>query len=281
MNETLSPYRLWYLLRGDLITGFRSLIVVSATLAGITLVAAMILPSGVVFDRALHGEPGLYRGAFTFDRSLHRDSGLYHGVFTIALFAWGLIATSRVFRAMHDKTRNEAWLLLPASSLEKTLARLIAVTVGFVAWLLVFVTLVSLVVESLNLLLFGKRNGFFNPFDPSVWENITAYIFLQSIYFLGAAWFRRAHFVKTTLAITLTVAGLAVIALLTARIAFADLPQDLSQHIGNLRFVLETEFESLRAIADAALSAALILFPLACWSIAWLRVSEVQASDGV
>ena len=264
MNETLSLHRLWYLLRGDFITGFRSLLIVSATLAGITLVAAMLVPSGLVFDNA-------------FDR----DPSVHRGVFIIALFAWGIIATSRAFRPLHDKTRNEAWLLLPASCLEKTLARLIAVTLGIVAYLLVFVTLVSLVVESLNLLLFGSRNGFFNPFEPFVREHISVYIVLQSLYFLGAAWFRRAQFVKTTLAITLTVAGLAAVAVFTARIVFADFPLDVSLHIRNLSFVLETEPESLYAMANTALLTIMILLPIACWSIAWLRVAETQVSDGV
>ena len=264
MNETLSLPRLWYLLRGDFITGFRSLMIVSATLAGVTLVVAMILPSGLVFDNAFH-----------------RDSSLHRSVFTIALFAWGITATSRAFRPLHDKARNEAWLLLPASSLEKTLARLLAVTVGIVAYLLVFVTLVSLVVESLNLLLFGNHNGFFNPFEPFVRENISVYIVLQSLYFLGAAWFRRAQFVKTTLAITLTIAGLAAVAVFTARIVFADFPLGVSLHTRNLSFVLETDPESLYGMTSTALLAVMILLPIACWSIAWLRVAETQVSDGV
>ena len=150
MNDIFSARRLWYLLRGDFITGYRSLIVVSAALAGITLVIAMIHASGLVFDYVFHRDPGLHRG-----------------VFTLALFAWGIIASSRAFRPLHDKTRNEAYLLLPASALEKTLARLLAVTAGLVAYLLVFSTVVALIVESLNLLFFGSRNGFSIPSIPT------------------------------------------------------------------------------------------------------------------
>ena len=264
MNETLSPPRLWFLLRGDFITGYRSLINVSATLAVVTLLTAMIVPSDLVFDNAFH-----------------RGPGFHFAVFGIALFAWGIIASSRVFRPLHHKTGNEAWLLLPASSLEKTLARLLAVTVGIVVYLLVFITLLSIVVESLNLLLFGNRNEFFNPLDPAVWNRISLYIVLQSLYFLGAAWFRRAHFIKTTLAIALTLAGLAAVGVLTARIVFADFPLDVSLHVRNLSFILETESESLYGMARAALRALMVLVPIACWGIAWLRVAEAQVSDGV
>ena len=223
----------------------------------------------------------IHASGLVFDYVFHRDPGLHRGVFTLALFAWGIIASSRAFRPLHDKTRNEAYLLLPASALEKTLARLLAVTAGLVTYLLVFSTVVALVVESLNLLFFGSRNGFFNPFDPYVWESISFYIVLQSLYFLGASWFRRAHFVKTTLAITLTIAGLAALAAIAIRIAFADFPLP--------RLAARTEPEScprdgahsLAGVADTALLAAMVLLPLACWSIAWLRVAEAQVSDGV
>ena len=264
MNETLSLPRLWYLLRGDFIAGYRSLLIVSAALAGVTLVTAMIIPSGLVFDNVFH-----------------RDPGFHFAVFTIALFAWGIIASSRAFRSLHDKTRNEAYLLLPASALEKMLARLLAVTVGIVAYLLVFITLASLVVELLHLLFFGNRNAFFNPFDPSVWHRISLYIVLQSLYFLGASWFRRAHFIKTTLSITLAIAGLAAVATVAIRIAFADFPLHVSLHIRNLSIVLATEPLSLSGVADTALLAVMVLLPIVCWSIAWLRVAEAQVSDGV
>ena len=261
MNETLSLPRLWFLLRADFITGFRSLLLVSAVLALIILVVAMLVPIRPVANSGSHGP--------------------YFTVFNLALFAWGIVATSRAFRALHDKNTNEAWLLLPASSLEKTLARLLALTLGIVAYLAVFTTAVSIIVESLNLLFYGHRNAFFDPLDPAVRDRIPLYILLQSIYFLGAAWFRRGHFIKTTLAITLCVAGLAVLAMVTARIAFADFPLELSPHLWNPRLVLSTELESLHGMARTALLALMVLLPVACWSIAWLRVSEAQTSDGI
>ena len=188
MNEVFSPQRLRLLIWGDLVAGYRSLLVVSSALAGVILVAAL----------ATHG------GA-------PHDGDFYRRCFGLALFVWGLVASSRAFRPLHDRTRNEAYLLIPASALEKTLARLLAVTVGLVAYLLVFIGLVSVVVDTLNLVLYGDRHAFFDPFDRTVWSSIFVYIILQSFYFLGGAWFRRAHFVKTTLALTLAVAGFALL----------------------------------------------------------------------
>ena len=168
MNDTFSARRLGHLLRGDFITGYRSLLTISGALAGVILVAAMIAPSSHPFDADFHDGPRFHRA-----------------LFTAVLFIWGIIASSRALKPLHDKTRNEAWLLLPASALEKTLARMLAVTVGLVVWLLVFSTVVSVVVDSLNLLLVGKRHAFFDPFDPVVRERISIYFVLQSLYFLG------------------------------------------------------------------------------------------------
>ena len=264
MNDTFSARRLRHLLRGDFITGYRSLLMVSGALAGVILVAAMLAPTDHVFDADFHGGPSFHRA-----------------LFTAALFVWGIVASSRAFRPLHDKTGNEAWLLLPASALEKMLARLLAVTVGLVAYLLVFSTVVSVVVESLNLLLVGKRHAFFDPFDPIVWKRISLYIVLQSLYFLGGAWFRRGHFIKTTFAITLGITGLAALAAITVRIAFADSHMHLSLQTRNLSYVLEVGPYLNTDVANAVLFAVKVLLPLACWCIAWLRIAETQVSDGV
>ena len=264
MNDTVSARRLRHLLRGDFITGYRSLLMISGALAGVVLLAAMIAPAGHAFGADFHDGPRFHRA-----------------LFTAALFIWGIIASSRAFRPLHDKTRNEAWLLLPASALEKMLARLLAVTVGLVAYLLVFSTVVSVVVESLNLLLVGKRHAFFDPFDPIVWKRISIYLVFQSLYFLGGAWFRRAHFIKTTFAITLAIIGLAALVAITVRIAFADFPVHVSLHARNLAYVLVAEPYPYTGVANAALFAVMVLLPLACWCMAWMRVAETQVSDGV
>ena len=254
MSEVFSLHRLRLLLLADLHTGYRAVLVVSGALAGAILVASV----------ATHGD-------FAFGGSFYREC------FGFSLFIWGLVASSRAFRPMHDRNRNEAWLLLPASALEKTLARLLAVTVGLVAYLLVFIALVSVVVETLNLLLFGRRNGFFDPFDPVVRDRISLYLFLQSFYFLGGAWFRRAHFVKTTLAATLALAAFAGFALVTVRIVFSGYRLD----VGDVLFALERLGRAHAGGVEAILVAVSLLLPLACWSTAWLRVREAQVSDGV
>jgi hypothetical protein len=251
MNEIFSSQRLWLLLRGDVISGYRSLLTICAAVAGIIFVTAMISGDG----------PGVSRG-------------FYQSWFGLLLFLWGVIASSRAFRELHDNTKNQAYLLLPASSAEKTVARLFVVTIAFVGFLLVFMTTTSVAVESLNLLLSGERNAFFNPFDPIVWKLIPGYIFLQSLYFLGAAWFRKAHLIKTTLALLLIGGGFATFTLLVCLVLFAP-------YLGDMGNAVEILQETYKGGIGGVRMGVLILLPMVCWFVAWLRVRETQVSDGV
>ncbi len=251
MNEIFSMERLWLLLRSDAAGGYRSLLTITTALTGVILVTAMLSADGSEVSR-----------------------GFYLGWFGTLLFVWGTVASSRAFRELHDKTRNEAYLLLPASAVEKTLARLLIVTVGFVAFLLVFISVASLAVEALNLLLTGERNAFFNPLDPIVWELIRTYIVVHSVYFLGAAWFRKAHLMKTTLAIVLTGVGFVVFTALVGRVVFAP-------YLNDIGFAIEALVDAYESGIEGVFVGLGVLLPIVCWSIAWLRVRETQVSDGV
>ena len=255
MNEHFSLERLWWLLRADLASGYRSLLTISGALAGVILIAALIS-----FEI-----PGSGQGFFV---------SWYGGM----LYIWGIIASSRAFSELHDKNRNQAYLLLPASAIEKTVARLLAVTVGLSVYLLIFTTAVSLVVAGVFGLLPGPGYGVFNPLDPSIWPVITGYLFLQSFYFLGAAWFRRRHFIKTTLAITVAGIGLGLLAFLTLRIVFA--PEGIAD-VGNFVARALGSYQGLLQMLESIRTVFVIGLPVAFWCIAWLRVRETQVSDGI
>ena len=255
MNEHFSIERLWWLLRADFTAGYRILLTVSGTLAGVILIASLLS-----FDPGGGGQE------------------FFMSWFGGMLYIWGVIASSRAFRELHDKTRNEAYLLLPASAVEKTLARLLAVTVGLAVYLLVFTTVVSILVEAVFLLLPGTGYGLFNPLDPVVWPLIFGYFFLQSFFFLGAAWFRRRHFIKTSLAITVVGIGLALFIVLTLRLTFATV--DLSDLDGLIARAAGS-YQGLFQILEALRGLFAIALPATCWSIAWLRVRETQVSDGI
>ncbi len=255
MNEIFSPRRLELLIRNDAIAGYRSLLTTSATLAGIVLIVAM-----------------LSRG------SASGNENFYLFWFIGMLLIWGPIASSRSFKELHDKTENESYLLLPASALEKTIARLLSVTVIFIGYLLVFTSLTSVAVESINSLLFGQRNQWFHPFDSMGWSLFGHFVVVQSLYFLGAAWFRKNHFIKTTLAITITCIGLTVLALVILRFVLVPSFDDLELRIDSLYSLYHGAIDVVQIGVTALYFVGL---PVMCWCVAWLRVRETQVSDGV
>ena len=251
MEQQLSPQRLWLLIRNDALSGYRT----AALFAGVTAALVFLLS---LFE---------YSDPFP-NPSFHSD------MYGFVLFIWGIRATSRAFRPLHDKSRTEAYLLLPASALEKVLARLLLVTAGLALALLLYSTVLSLVIEGLNLGLFGVRRPIFNPFDAEVWELIAAYIVVQSPYFLGSAWFRRAPFLKTSLALVLLLLAFAVIALVAVRVAFGGWGWDAW-------FVFDGFVDWHIANAGAFKNVLLVLIPPVLWCIAWFRLKEAQANDAI
>ena len=121
----LSMHRVRLLLRNHVVSEYRSMLTPFAAIAILILLQSLVT-----------------------DSYAERSSGMYDGWFGAVLLFWGVIVASRAFREMHDKTTNEAWFLLPASSAEKTLARALHVSVTFVLMQLAFFTLLAMKKEA-------------------------------------------------------------------------------------------------------------------------------------
>lgn len=250
MNDQLSLQRLAFVLRSDLMRTYRSALLISGTAALVALVVSL---------------------AGAYDGDVGQGPLFYRILFIATLFAWGTIATSVCFNDLHGRGTNTAFLLLPASALEKTTSRLLIHTVGVVAYLLLFTTLLSWVLEGINTLWIGERRGFFSPLDGLGWSLLPHFLVAQALFFLGAAWFRKVHFVKTVAAVLGIVIGLGVIAV------------GLVWLIGPTRCLTDDcyQFHSFDWMGDVARVAYFFLLAPFCWFVAWLRVSEAQVSHGV
>ena len=252
MSEQLSPQRLMWLLRSDALQNYRFWLVISGTVA---LIVALVSLLGA------------------WDRDVGSD--FYASVFIATLFGWGTIATSQAFVDLHRRGSNMTFLLLPASALEKTVARLLVNTVFLFLFLLAFTTVLSFVLEGINAVLFGVRREFFTPLDRTAWWILPHYLVVQGLFFLGAAWFRKAHFVKTVGAVLAICFALSFFA---ASIAWLLAP-------GGDVFEGSSPgpefFGALEWIGDGALFAYYVVLPVFCWFVAWLRVTETQVSHGI
>jgi hypothetical protein len=250
VNDQLSLQRLGFVLRSDLMRTYRSVLLISGTAALVALVVSLF---------------GAYDGDV-------EQAPLFYRIFFIAsLFAWGTIATSVCFNDLHGRGTNMAFLLLPASALEKIASRLLLHTVGLVAYLLVLTTLLSFVLESINTAWIGERRDFFSPLDGLGWSLLPHFLVAQALFFLGAAWFRKVQFVKTIGAVIGIAIGLGLVAVTIAWI------------VGPMQCLNANcyQFPFLDWLGNAAPIAYFYLLPPFCWFVAWLRVSEAQVSHGI
>jgi hypothetical protein len=250
MNDQLSLQRLAFVLRNDFLRTYRSALLISGTAALVALVVSLLA---------------------AYDGDVGQGPTFYRVFFIAALFGWGTIATSLCFSDLHGRATNTAFLLLPASALEKTVSRLLIHTIGLIAYLLVLTTLLSWLLEGINTLWIGERRGFFSPLDEVAWMLLPHFVVAQALFFLGAAWFRKVQFVKT-------VGAVIAIQILLSIVAVA-----LFWMIGPVQCLNANcyEFPLLDWMDDAASIAYFFVLPPFCWFVAWLRVTEAQVSHGV
>jgi hypothetical protein len=128
------------------------------------------------------------------------------------MFIGGYIFTSNIFNELHDTRKAFHYLTIPVSTTERLLAAWVLTAIIFP---FVSILLISLIILAANLIMNLTLN--FEPFQQ-VFSNgniggLRAYLITQSIFLLGAAYFRKNNFLKTVL--TLFVFSMVVMALVS------------------------------------------------------------------
>lgn len=210
----------------------------------------------------------------------------YENLFPYFLFFGGLIITSLAFvDDMFSKNGQQEWLMLPATSLEKFLAKAMLTSWVYPLALIAVFFATSVIIEPLFLLFFSNSITLFNPFTRIVGRQLASYWVIQSLFLLGATFFRKGHFLKTTLSIGTIMFALSILGLLFIKIIFT---LRYGRSLGT--FELMFSFDSLLlSRSTGALRFFRILgktlyygaLPFFCWVTAYLRVEEVQATDAI
>jgi len=271
VNNLFSLNRTLKLIRKDMLSEYKSLIIWLSTSAGVMIVISAL---NMLINK-------LQGGAIS-------GSSEFHTIFyIILLFPGGYILTSSMFKDTHDKSRNIYWLTLPGSTLEKLISRLLISSVFYVIILTLLYPLLAMVSELFNLALFGIRHDFFNPFTGQTLKLIPYYLVTQSLFFAGAASFRKHPFAKTLLSLAVFQIAFSIIAVTLLRIFFGSYFNSIQNlNFNEADFVNFTGYsmDSLTGLARFAITAGKIVF----WGLlapffyvlSYFKLSEKEVRDG-
>ncbi|MCG6910580.1 MAG: hypothetical protein LJE94_10715 [Deltaproteobacteria bacterium] len=250
------PTRVFLLIRNALVLNRSSIAVTTAAVGGVLMLVSLL-------DVLGQCRPGLHRN-----------------LFLLVLFSGGTLVTSRSFKELHDPIKGLPWLLLPASLLEKTLARILLTTVVVIAGSMVFFFFFSLISEGVNTFLFNRRHALFQPFDPLVLKGAMTYTAAQAPFLLGAVYFRKHALSKTTLGMLGFTVLFSLGVYVAARLIFGG-------HLSGLEFDdlftgagYDLEWSALSGLGRAAIITGKVIFwlvlPLVSWTACYFRLKETE-----
>ena len=112
---------------------------------------------------------------------------------------WGLLLTGDIFQELHSPSTAYQSLTLPATSAEKFISSWV---ITMPIFLLVAISAIFIIgiLSSLTVMIFGGSfTGFhiYNPFEESTLKFVLNYLFYNSLFLLGAIYFKKNNFLKT------------------------------------------------------------------------------------
>ena len=159
----------------------------------------------------------------------NREHGFHEFAYPFYLLVGGFILTSLSFTEMNPPHGRLFYLTLPASSLEKFVSRWLITGIGFAVVYTLGYYLVSAIANGLGQSIFGFDIGTFNFFTEMNLLVFQVYLAVQTIFLLGAIYFRKFAIFKTILSTVFFAICLALVALLIFRIVMYDLFEGLYQ----------------------------------------------------
>ncbi|MCG2587970.1 hypothetical protein [Rhodohalobacter sulfatireducens] len=168
---------------------------------------------------------------------------------TLSLYTLGgLILTSMIFNEVHSSTKAFQFLTLPSTTFEKLSAAWFSGTIVYTFVSIISVVVLSVVIELVKGINTGHWTPFnvFNPFSADVLSTVLGFFFYQSIFLLGAVYFKKNNFIKTLLVIILFVLGtlfflnigLLIFGLSQNQDFFVNIQLDAQQWITPLKYII-------------------------------------------
>jgi len=271
MTDIFSPTRTLKLIRKDLLSEYKNLFIWLGSATGVMIVISAIS----MLIMKMNGMD-------------YRVSEFHRVFYVLLLFPGGYILTSTMFKDAHDKSRNIYWLTVPGSTFEKLLSRLLISSILYAVLLTLIYPLLAIVSEGFNMLIFGMRHNFFNPFDKNILRLMPYYLVTQSIFFAGAASFKKHPFAKTLLSLALFQITLSILGALLGRFIVGDLLGSLQNFEIDEMDLIRFSGYSMSQISDFGrfvMSFSKVLFWVVLapyfYIVAYFKLAEKEVSDGI
>lgn len=204
--------RLRLLLIRQLTMHFKTLLIASGAIIGMLI----FIGSMMIFS----GHPTIIAHSLT-------------GLLMPFFFIGGYLLSSVMFSELNTPHKGYLYLTLPATAFEKLIS----------AWLissLLYVLFGMLVMWGINLymILFasivtGYEVEMITLFSLENIKIFGIYVVTQSVFFLGALYFRKVHFLKTILSLLLIVFGVAIYSVIVTKLLLGDSIHNMSTSIHN------------------------------------------------
>lgn len=166
----------------------------------------------------------------------------YHsgGVFSVHLifntgmtfiFIGGYMVTSMAYNEIHAPARSQFFLTLPATTSEKLLSHWFLTSVIYIVLANLMLFAVLLLASLIAALVFGSAIDLFQPFTIENIRLMGIYIVTQSVFFLGAVYFRKNNLLKTILSVFVLLMVLGMWTGLAMWLAFGPDQRAISQEM--------------------------------------------------
>lgn len=157
------------------------------------------------------------------------------GFYLTVFFVGGYIFTSNIFSELHTPQKSYFYLTLPVSTLEKTIGSWL---LSSVAYTIVF-QLVTGIIYMITRLAAGQGPTLTEFFNRDYFLAVGVYFVTQTIFFLGASYFRKYNFLKTLLALFLIQVAIGLYAGGLGWLLFRGEPMNNNSFTGEFEFAVE------------------------------------------
>jgi hypothetical protein len=206
----------------------------------------------------------------------------YSSIYIPVLFICGFSITEKHFKDFHNEVRGMAWMTLPASQLEKFSSHVFFLLIVFAAGIMSLFFFTSLISEGINQMLLGSSHKIFNPFTEKVLSATYTYFILQSLFMLGAIYFKKSPIIKTILSLILYVFVFVIIVGVSMKIIFGGSAWNFIfagnpvTNVAELAYENDTLVKIWSVIGSATHIAFRYLLAPLCWVIGYIRLREKE-----